>query len=458
MNPAIVYLIKVICCSAFLYLYYLIALRNKGFHQWNRFYLLSIVFFSVLVPFISIERLFSETVNKAPDSNFLKLLYSSNGLFANEGALVPNNIVFIMMVGLYSIVSITMLTSTVFFIKKINHIIQSHTASVIEDIKIINSALPNTPFTFLKYIFWNRNIDLQTASGQQILKHEMVHIRDKHTYDKLFMQVVLAFFWCNPIFWLLRAELNAVHEFIADKKSVDNNNTAQFAAAILQVAYPQHYHQLTSSFFQTSIKRRLVMLTKKQNLQLAYLSRMLALPVVTIAFVSFASKATLQFSSAEKNNIVQQTNVTTDTLPEQMYKGKKIRAVNVVEKNQKIVLTLEDGSKKTITVTEAKELNMLPPPPPPPPPPAEMMPTPPPPQPQKSADGKNASVETPDDMGETLIILDGVEKGRRKDFADFDAIVKAEDIKSVNVLKGNIALKKYGDKAKAGVIEIETKK
>jgi bla regulator protein blaR1 len=56
-----------------------------------------------------------------------------------------------------------------------------------------------------------------------------------------------------------------------------------------------------------------------------------------------------------------------------------------------------------------------------------------------------------------LIIINGEEKGRRKDYKDLDAIVKAEDIKSVNVLKGSSATEKYGEKGKAGVIEIETK-
>jgi beta-lactamase regulating signal transducer with metallopeptidase domain len=93
----------------------------------------------------------------------------------------------------------------------------------------------------------------------------MVHVEEKHSVDKLFMQLVLIFCWCNPFFWLIRKELHAIHEFIADQKSVDQQDTAAFASMILQAAYPKHYPALVNPFFQTSIKRRIIMLTKLQN-------------------------------------------------------------------------------------------------------------------------------------------------------------------------------------------------
>jgi beta-lactamase regulating signal transducer with metallopeptidase domain len=75
-------------------------------------------------------------------------------------------------------------------------------------------------FHFFNFIFWDEEIDIQTETGQQIFQHELVHVKEKHTLDKLFIQLLLVVFWCNPFFWLIRRELKLIHEFIADKKAV----------------------------------------------------------------------------------------------------------------------------------------------------------------------------------------------------------------------------------------------
>src|SRR4029079_19159730 len=100
--------------------------------------------------------------------------------------------------------------------------------------------------------------------------------------DKLLVQLVLVVFWCNPFFWLIRRELKLIHEFIADKKAVGEQGTAALAAMILSASYPSQFNSITNQFFQTSIKRRLVMLAKIQNPKFNYISRVLALPILVL--------------------------------------------------------------------------------------------------------------------------------------------------------------------------------
>src|SRR5205085_5379648 len=102
-------------------------------------------------------------------------------------------------------------------------------------------------------------------TGKHIFKHEVAHVKEKHSYDKLFLNILLIVAWFNPFFWLIRKELNMIHEFVADKHAVENYDTEAFAAMILQAAYPQHQFQLVNHFFYSPIKRRLAMLTKNQN-------------------------------------------------------------------------------------------------------------------------------------------------------------------------------------------------
>ncbi|MCK7556945.1 hypothetical protein MKQ70_18770 [Chitinophaga sedimenti] len=75
-----------------------------------------------------------------------------------------------------------------------------------------------SPFSFFRYIFWNRETRLESPEGQQILQHELAHLTEKHSIDKLLLEVITAFCWINPFFHLMKRELALIHEFIADKK------------------------------------------------------------------------------------------------------------------------------------------------------------------------------------------------------------------------------------------------
>lgn len=281
------YLLKVIICSGILFLYYHIALRNKLFHQWNRFYLLISVFISLVAPVVqlSIMHQLSDEPNKA--IQMLQVFQSADGYLEvtiSSGQGITTDQWLLMM---YVAISILLLLFVVFSIRKIFLIIRTHSIQWVEEIKFVNTNAQGTPFSFFNFIFWNNEIDLSTETGQQIFEHELVHVKEKHTLDKLMIQLVLIIFWCNPFFWLIRRELQLVHEFIADKKAVGEHGAAALAAMILNSSYPSRFNSLTNQFFQTSIKRRLAMLTKIQNVKINYISRILALPIIAITIFAF---------------------------------------------------------------------------------------------------------------------------------------------------------------------------
>ncbi|MGZ3923152.1 MAG: N-acetylmuramoyl-L-alanine amidase, partial [Flavisolibacter sp.] len=190
----------------------------------------------------------------------------------------------------YVVTSGILFAGFVLSLKRINSILRSHTIQWIEKIKFVSTKVAGTPFSFFNFIFWNEEIDLRTETGKQIFQHELVHVREKHTLDKIIIQLVLVVYWCNPFFWLIRRELKLIHEFIADEKSVGEHGTAALAAMILKSSYPAQFNTLTNQFFQTSIKRRLAMLSKIQHAKINYLSRLLALPIVAATVLAFTLK------------------------------------------------------------------------------------------------------------------------------------------------------------------------
>lgn len=296
------YLLKVMVCSGVLFLYYHFALRNKIFHQWNRFYLLAIVILSLLVPVLQFHFLYTEDASNRT-IQLLRVVQSADDYMETIYIQSHHPITAAQWLSIvYTGISTIILAAVVRSFFKIYVIVKQHKVQLVNQIRFVVTQERGTPFSFFRYIFWNEKIDINTPTGQQIFQHELVHVKEAHTFDKLFLQLILILFWCNPFFWLIRRELQLIHEFIADKKAVQQHDTAAFAAMILQAAYPHQFSNITNQFSQSSIKRRLLMLTKIQNPRINYISRILALPLIafTVLAFTFRTKSSKSIIPLEK--------------------------------------------------------------------------------------------------------------------------------------------------------------
>jgi TonB-dependent SusC/RagA subfamily outer membrane receptor len=286
------YLLKVLLCSGILLGYYWFTLRNKIYHHYNRFFLLASVVLALVLPLMEINIWHYADEPKSQAIQLLQVVTSSDE-YINDiavNAMPEYFTVSQLLTVVYFLVSMIFLVAFIRVLWIIRTLIYKYRGQVVERFFFVNTDAKGTPFSFLNYIFWNEAIDLDSTTGRQIFRHEVAHVQEKHSYDKLFINVVLIFCWCNPFFWIIRKELNMIHEFIADKKAVEDNDTAGFAAMILQAAYPKHRFELTNNFFYSPIKRRLLMLTKNQNPKVSYFSRILVLPLAVLVFAAFTLK------------------------------------------------------------------------------------------------------------------------------------------------------------------------
>ncbi len=287
------YLVKIIICSAVLFGYYWFLLRNKVFHAYNRFYLLVIVALSIVLPLVKFNMLNANT-HKTPIIKMLKIVNASDE-YMDEIIIDAPSKATITLVDvlpfLYMLVSSILFIMLLQMLVSILGLLKKHEKITIENIQFINTdAAKGTPFSFFRYIFWNKQIDIKSHSGNRIFKHEIAHVQERHSWDKMFINLVLIVFWSNPVFWLVRRELSMIHEFIADKKAVEDGDTASFAEMILHATYPQKNFYVTNNFFYSPIKRRLMMLTKNQHPRMNYISRLLVLPLLVIVFGAFTIK------------------------------------------------------------------------------------------------------------------------------------------------------------------------
>lgn len=142
---------------------------------------------------------------------------------------------------------------------------------------IIQLDEPNTAFSFFKYLF----IGVNPRSADTIIRHELVHIRQKHSADILFIELLKVVNWFNPFIYLVQRSLRTVHEYIADEQTASSGNGAlAYSSFLVENAYGLSGTSVTHSFFNYNLlKKRIIMLHQKRSGKLARLKYLLTMPV-----------------------------------------------------------------------------------------------------------------------------------------------------------------------------------
>jgi hypothetical protein len=303
MNSQIVfmYILKTILVAGIFLGYYWLVLRNKKFHHYNRFYLLFSLVLSVTIPLFNFAWFTVDAPVIYGTGEALNYIINSGGTPVGSSW---NWMDWALAAG--SFIALAFLVVLLININKIYRIKRNSVVTKMGDIDFIDTEEDNAPFSYLQNLFWKQSISLEQEEGKKILKHELTHIQQKHTLDRLFCQVLCSIIWVNPFYWIMQKELIAIHEFIADEEAIGHSDTESFAKMLLQTHYGNHFLQQTQSFFYSSIKRRLLMLTTSKNTRYSYTRRVIALPLLllTIAVFSF------QVNAREERAIVNNTQAT----------------------------------------------------------------------------------------------------------------------------------------------------
>ncbi|GAA4319864.1 TonB family protein [Compostibacter hankyongensis] len=289
MSSLFLYLIKVTACSLLFYGYYLLALRNKRFHQWNRYYLLGATLLSAIIPLLHIPFVPDDSTRGG------LITYTSRVLEVRDNWLPMVTItpersfsVADYAAGAYVLGILLLLFRLVLGLRRMIRLIRQHEKIHFADYILVPSAGSSGPYSFFRYICWDTAVEEDSDEGRHMLRHELAHVREKHSADKLFMELACALFWCNPVFHLFRKELSLVHEFIADEKATGQEAPAAYAACILLQPFGHAPELFSNTFFHPPVKRRLRMLLRPSGNGRAYLRRLLVIPLLAVVAVLFS--------------------------------------------------------------------------------------------------------------------------------------------------------------------------
>ena len=145
------------------------------------------------------------------------------------------------------------------------------------------------PFSWMRYVVCSRSD--YAKNGQIILAHEREHLRLHHSWDLLLVQVCCAVQWFNPAAWLMKHELQAVHEYEADEAMLRAGcNAQEYQMRLIETALGARFSSIANNFTNVSTKKRILMMMKKSTSPWARLKVLMFIPVA--AAVVFAVSCT----------------------------------------------------------------------------------------------------------------------------------------------------------------------
>ncbi len=355
MESVYIYILKSILVSGILLGYYWLALRNTRFHHYNRFYLMATIFLALVLPTIDLNWFTLQEPEAVSAKQLLLFIDQPGSIALSEAAFTWEKLLFVSIV----LVSLSMVAFFSFGIYKIYRIKAASKVTPMDRFDFVETKNDDAPFSFFRNLFWREDVSMEDQTGRQILRHELTHIEQLHTYDKLLIAMLSALFWMNPFLWIIRRELEVIHEFIADEKAVDEEDASALAAMLLQTHYQSTVFSTGQSFFYSSIKRRIIMLTSSKKVSYSYARRILTLPLAIgiIALLSFTIKD--QLNNQTPSTEMQGSTVQNDTIPSQYRDAKtgKIKGSFQIDINGDTAIFKDIKSKKKLFQVPLSELS-----------------------------------------------------------------------------------------------------
>jgi TonB family protein len=290
MNSMVNYLLESGISLSLFAAVFLLFLRKETFFRTNRLFLLSSVIFSLILPLVAIpvyapvpQTLPEVTVT--PYRNLLEaVIISTRQISGNVENFVLSSR---LLVNLWLTGVLVMTGIFIFRIVQIIRIIRKSRTENGEGYRLVLTGRDNPPFSFLHSLFVPEN-HTDIPGYDRIIRHELEHIRQGHTYDILLLDILLIFQWFNPFIWLLKRAVRENHEYLVDRAVLDSGVSPEEYKGILisQVAGNQVY--AASHFNYSLLKNRFKMMTRIPSKRMARIKIIAGILIALALIVVFA--------------------------------------------------------------------------------------------------------------------------------------------------------------------------
>ena len=298
MSYFLIYLIKSTFYLALFYAFFMIAMRNTTFFRLNRLMLLLGTFVCMFLPLytftieeiegiqLPIQILDEMLVVQIPEYPETGEIHSTELLKFEKQTEASSPILPYLLLAIYTIGAVIYLTIVIRSFADIRKLIVSYPKQWKEGcwLIIIPEKIPS--FSWANYIIINEK---DYKEYPQVMVHERMHYLCRHSYDIIFMTVVNAIHWFNPMVWLIRTELKQLHEFEADAGVINQGiDATQYQLLLVRKAVGKKLYTLANGFNHTKLKKRITMMIQEKSNGWKRLKWFVSVPVVMGAMLVFA--------------------------------------------------------------------------------------------------------------------------------------------------------------------------
>jgi beta-lactamase regulating signal transducer with metallopeptidase domain len=361
-----VYILKLSITLAVVYLFYHFVLRKLTFYTWNRWYLLGYSLLSFFIAFFNITPLFqngfvsyNKTLQFVPSIDFYSGDISMGKNAVGIGQSNWNNwslCLFIVATGAV-VLSLRLIIQYFSFLnirRKAELLSESET-------KIYHVEADIIPFSFGNSIFINKQLH-SLEELQEIVCHEFVHVKQKHSIDILWSELLCIACWYNPFSWLLKRSIRQNLEFIADSKVLEGGmNKKEYQYLLLKVIGNNHF-SIASKFNFSSLKKRIAMMNKMKTARMHIVKFLFILPLVAVLLIAFrkkeheANSTRSQLRNESRTITLSSVSAVNDTIPKAKAGKKQIenRASDHFEiTDKKAMIHLRNGKTEEYDLTDS---------------------------------------------------------------------------------------------------------
>ena len=417
MGVFFIYILKSSVCLVLFYLFFRLLLSKETFHRFNRMALLGVLFFSLLIPCIEVTTRHQVEVQQAVLSiEQLLLMAELEATPANVGAVQETSAISWVQIVLlvYRAGILFLACRNIYSLICLFRLVHSGKHEKLEKgVTLVVHNQEIAPFSWMKYIVISRK-DLE-ENGREILIHEMAHIHHRHSVDLLVADICIFFQWFNPGAWLLKQELQNVHEYEADETVINEGvNAKEYQLLLIKKAVGTRLYSMANSFNHSKLKKRITMMLKEKSNPWARLKYLYVLPLAAIAVTAFArpeiSEKVEEISAVKVNDLAE--------IVEKKSEENVVKELVDTTKNKVVVVGYRTEKKDSVLTSGKKKVAI--------------------------------SVQGISGEGKPLVIINGKESDREVVNA-----LNPERIESVSVIGPEKAIKIYGEKAKDGVMDIK---
>ncbi|MBQ8463093.1 MAG: TonB family protein [Prevotella sp.] len=281
-----VYQLKVGLCLIVFYLLFKWLLSRETFHRFNRAALLSLVVLSLVLPMVNLT---VEQPTVLTQGLMEMEAMIDNGVEPESEEHAKTFVATMLAYLIYAIGCWVFLFREWWSYHKLRSLMRrGRIRQTIDGVKVhVVSDQDIAPFSWFGHIIMSEEDYEQNRS--EILSHEMAHIRRHHSWDVVLMNVLCIFQWCNPAAWLIRQELQQVHEYEADQAVLaEGFDARQYQLLLIRKSVGDHLYSMANNLNQHSLRRRIRMMSARHSNGWQRLRLLAALPLAIGAVVVFA--------------------------------------------------------------------------------------------------------------------------------------------------------------------------